>query len=104
MLHTIDLDDETSALLESLNRLTGLTVSELIDRRLVAQQAEEYEVLALVAAYPELREQAANLLQSFGPESLLAGIKRIAPCGYLTLAERFERKMSEVIGEPHTAS
>jgi hypothetical protein len=104
MLHKIDLDDDTSALLESLTRLTGLNVSELIDRRLSAQQAEEHELLALIAVHPELREQAANLLQSFGPEPLLVGIKRIAPCGYLTLAERFERQMSEVMGELRTAS
>lgn len=103
MLHKIYLDDETSALLESLHRLTGLTVSELIDRRMFTEQAADHEILALVTAHPELREKAANLFQSFGPEPLLVGIKRIAPCGYLTLAERFERKMSEVMGEPRTA-
>lgn len=47
-------------------------------------------MLALPDTYPELREQTANLLQSFGPEPLMEGIKRLAPPGYLTLAERFQ--------------
>jgi hypothetical protein len=103
MQYRINLDDDTSELLERLSHFTGLTPGELITRQLSAHRAEGYELLALVATHPELHEQAANLLQSYGPEPLSVGIKRISPRDYLTLAERFEREMSEVMNEPLTA-
>lgn len=98
MLHKIDLDDDTSELLKQLSDLTGLTSSELISRQLSAHHSEGHELLALVSAHPGLREQAANLLQSYGPEPLLDGIKRIAPMGYVTLSEQFKHELSEVLG------
>lgn len=104
MLHEVNLDDDTSDLYKQLSRLTDLTPGELIGRQSSAYEAEVHEVLALVAAHPELQEQAANLFQSYGPEPVLVGIKRIAPRGYLTLSERFEHEMSEVMGVPHMAS
>jgi len=97
MHYEINLDDDTSELYEQLSHLTSLTPSELINRQLSAHHAEGHELLALVHAHPELREQAANLFQSYGPEPLLDGIKRIAPRGYLTLGERFEHELNEVI-------
>jgi hypothetical protein len=99
MQYKVNLDDDTSELYEQLSHVTGLTLGELINRQLSSHHAEGHELLALVAAHPELHEQAANLLQSYGPEPMLVGIKRIAPRGYLTLAERFDREMSEVMGE-----
>lgn len=93
MLHKIDLDDDTSELLESLANLAGLNVGELVDRLLSAHLAGLHELLALVQTYPELRDQGANLLVSFGPEPLAVGIKRIAPPNYETLAERFVRSV-----------
>jgi len=104
MLHEIELDDDTSELLQQLNQLTGLTPADLIIRQLSAHHAEGHELLALVAAHPELHERAANLFQSYGPEPIFVGIKRIAPRGYLTLRERFEHGMNEVMGKPRTAS
>ena len=104
MLHNVNLDDDTLELYEQLSHLTGLTPGELINRQLSAHHAEGHELLTLIAAHPELREQAANLLQSYGPEPMLVGIKRIAPRGYLTLGECFEHEMSEVMGEARTAS
>ncbi|MEO5933214.1 MAG: hypothetical protein ABIQ08_06655 [Duganella sp.] len=74
--------------------LTGLTQGDIIDRTFAPMEAGLHEVLALVSAYPELREQAANIIVSFGPESIDKGIKRIAPPGYETLAARFEREMA----------
>jgi len=103
MPHKVNFDGDTSRLYEQLSHLTGLTPGELINRQLSAHHAEGHELLALVVAHPELHEEAANLLQSYGPEPLLVGIKRIAPRSYLTLAERFEHKMSEVMGKPRTA-
>jgi hypothetical protein len=68
-----------------------------ICRLLSAHLTSLHELLALVDAHPNMKEQAANLVVSFGPESLAAGIKRIAPAGYETLGEQFEREMSEVM-------
>ncbi|WBS02374.1 hypothetical protein OU994_29730 [Pseudoduganella sp. SL102] len=93
MIHRIDLDDDTSELLQAHSNLTGLTVSGLIDRLLSIHLPELHEVLALAATCPELRDEAANLIVSFGPEPLEAGIKRIAPADYRTLGEQFEREM-----------
>jgi hypothetical protein len=104
MQHRLNLDDDTAELYEQLSHLTDLTPGELINRQLSAHHAEGHELLALVSTHPELREQAANLLQSYGPEPMLVGIKRIAPPYYLTLSERFEREMSEVMDVPNTAS
>ena len=104
MQYKINLDEDTAELLEQLSHVTGLTAGELIERQLSAHHAEGHELLALVRAHPELQEQATNLFQSYGPEPMLVWIKRIAPRGYLTLGERFEHEMSEVMGEPRTAS
>lgn len=98
MQYRINLDEDTSELYEQLSRVTNMTPGELINRQLSAHHAEGHELLALVHTHPELREQAANLFQSYGPEPLLDGIKRIAPRGYLTLGERFEHELNEVIG------
>jgi hypothetical protein len=104
MQYRINFDDGTSEVLEQLSHLTGLTPGELINRQLSAHHAEGHELLALIVAHPELREQAANLLQSYGPEPLLVEIKRIAPRGYLTLGERFERELSVALGTEQMAS
>lgn len=98
MQYRINLDEDTSELYEQLSRVTNMTPGELINRQLSAHHAEGHELLALIHARPELREQAANLFQSYGPEPLLDEIKRIAPRGYRTLSERFEQELNEVIG------
>jgi hypothetical protein len=102
MQHKIYLNDDNSDLLKRLSSLSGLTDSELINRQLSAHQAEGHELLALVDAHPELLEQAANLLQSYGPEPLMVGIKAIAPKGYLTLGERFERELNRTLYNEQT--
>jgi len=99
MQYRINLDDDTSELYVQLSRVTSMAPGELIRRQLSAHHAEGHELLALVNAHPELHEQAANLFQSYGPESLLDGIKRIAPAGYLLLSEQFERELSDAIGQ-----
>lgn len=101
MNHHINLDDDTSELLQKHAALTGLTVNDLIDRLLSAHLPDLHELLALVSANPELHDQAANLLVSFGPATLASGISRIAP-QYETLAARFDREMNEVIGPTPT--
>jgi hypothetical protein len=95
MKHRIDLNDDTSILLHEYTKLTGLSVSDLIDRLLSSHLPDLHELLALVDAFPPLRDQAANLLVSFGPQPIAQGIACIAPAGYETLCERFKREMNE---------
>lgn len=104
MTTKIDLHEDAEALLVSHAALTGLTVGDLINRLLGAHVEELQELLALADTYPELREQSANLLQSFGPEPLMEGIKRLAPTGYLTLAERFQRDLRVALEPVQTTS
>jgi hypothetical protein len=81
MTTRIDLHEDTAALLANHATLTGLTIGDIINRLLGAHLAELHELLALADEHAELRAQAANLLQSFGPEPLMDGIRRIAPLG-----------------------
>jgi len=100
MNQTISLDADMADLLEAHTAMSGLSASDLISRLLSAHLPALHELLALVSAHPDLREQAANLLQSFGPESLADGIKHIAPVGYETLGEKFARQMTQFIDPP----
>jgi hypothetical protein len=98
MQYTITLDDDTSALYFQLSQITGLTIDEMVNRQLNGHHMDVYEALALASAHPELREEVANLFLSYGPEPLLVGIKRVAPEGYLTLAELFEQHVNGTVG------
>lgn len=97
MDQTISLDADMADLLQAHAALTGLSPSELISRLLSAHLPGLHELLALVGAHPEVRERAANLLQSFGPESLADGIQRIAPAGYQTLGQQFARQVAQLV-------
>jgi hypothetical protein len=96
MIQTINFDADMADLLKAHAALTGLSVSDLISRLLSTHLPDLHELLALVSAHPDVREQAANLLQSFGPESLTDGIKRIAPVAYETLGEQFARQVMQL--------
>jgi len=99
---TLTMNDDTADVLRQAADLTGLPVGDIIDRTFAPVEAGLHEMLALVSAHPELRDQAANLIISYGPESIEAGIKRIAPPDYLTLSARFEREMGEALAAPRT--
>lgn len=98
----ITLDDETADVLRQAYDLTGLSLGGIITRTLPLLEAECHEVLALVDAHPELRDEAANLFLSYGPEPIEAGIKRIAPPDYMTLSERFEQEVMESLTQSRT--
>lgn len=91
------LNPETAAIFDKMTDLTGLNGCEIICRPLAQIEMECVELLALADAHPELREQVANLMISYGPESVLDGIQRIAPPGYLTLGARFEREVNDAL-------
>jgi hypothetical protein len=98
----ITLDTNTMDTLDLFCELTNLPYGALIDRFVSAHTAAAHELMALADAHPELREQAANLIISFGPEPLEEGIKQIAPPGYQTLCQRIEREMVGGIGAART--
>lgn len=97
------MNDDTSEVLHQAADLTGLPIGDIIDRTFAPVEAALHEVLALVSTHPELRAQAANLIQSYGPEPIEAGIGRIAPPNYETLAARFKREMGEALDAPRAA-
>ncbi|GAB2857137.1 hypothetical protein GCM10027277_26930 [Pseudoduganella ginsengisoli] len=93
----LTLGDETAEVLRQIAGLTGLYGGDIIAQTLGPIEAGWHEVLALVGSHPEMRDKAANLIISFGPESIEAGIRSIAPVGYETLAARFAREIGEAI-------
>jgi hypothetical protein len=80
---------------------TGMTITVITNHLLGSHLPELHELDAFLelhsAGAGSLHEQGVNLMQSYGPESIIEGIARIAP-HYQTLAARFEREMDEVIG------
>jgi hypothetical protein len=94
MTHQINLDEDTAELINWHAAATGLTVSDLIDRLLSTHLPDLHELRTLMNSQPSVREEATNLLVSFGPDSLALGIKRIAPPGYQTEGARFTRSLS----------
>jgi hypothetical protein len=97
---TISLDEDTAAIIAKLAAHTGLSASDIISRLVDGYLAPLHEINAFLEAHPpagagSLHEQGANLIQSYGPESIMDGIARIAP-QYETLAARFNREMNEL--------
>lgn len=95
---SINLDEDTATIMAKLAAHTGLTASDIMIRLADGHLPELHEINAFLDAHPagagSLHEQGANLIQSYGPESIMDGIARIAP-QYETLAVRFEREMNE---------
>jgi hypothetical protein len=75
---------------------TGLSASDIGSRLLSAHLSELWELRTFLEAHPigsERHERGKNLLTSFGPESILSGIRRIAP-EYVTLEAQFLRSLN----------
>lgn len=100
MTQRITICEDTAAILERLEAHTGLTANGIVNRLLSSHLSELHEIDAFLETHPAgvglLHNEGKNLIQSYGPESLLEGIARIAPY-YETLAARFEREMNESI-------
>jgi hypothetical protein len=102
MKTTITLDYDTAELFHRLAVLSNLSIDTVGNRLFSGHLAEMHELEAFLETHPagpgSLHERGLNLIQSYGPESITEGITRIAPATYETLAARFEREMTEVIG------
>jgi hypothetical protein len=100
MTKRITLNEDLIEIMERLGEQTGLSVGSIANRLLGSHLADLHELDAFLEAHPgagSLHQQALNLMQSFGPESIMEGLSRIAP-NYLSLAARFEREFAETFG------
>jgi hypothetical protein len=99
---TIILDEDTAAILECLAAQTGLSIADIASRPLGAHLADFCELLSFLEAQraDTVRHDAGiNLLVSFGPESISAGLARIAP-EYEAHAQRFGRELNASTARP----
>ena len=99
MATRIALEEHTAALLAKLASATSLTPSAIVNRLLAGHLPELFELDEFLETHPAgspVHDEAVNLLVSHGPESVMAGIRRIAP-DYMTLGQRFEQKLAELL-------
>ncbi len=101
MTKRITLDGDLAVILGRLASHSGISVGAIANKVLASHAAEFYEIDAFLDAHPAgagtLHEQGLNLVQSYGPESIMDGLSRIAP-HYLTLESRFECELVEAFG------
>ncbi|MYN01547.1 hypothetical protein GTP41_05495 [Pseudoduganella sp. DS3] len=107
MTKRITLDGDMAVILGRLASRSGISVGAIANKVLASHAAEFYEIDTFLDAHPagagSLHEHGLNLVQSYGPESIIEGISRIAP-DYHTLAVRFERALADAIGKTPTRS
>jgi hypothetical protein len=105
MTKRITLNEDMAEIMARIATRTGMTISVITNHLLGSHLPELHELDAFLEVHPSgagsLREQGVNLMQSYGPESIMEGIARIAP-HYQTLAARIEREMDEAIGSTAT--
>lgn len=79
----ISLDDDSSELLTKLQRFTGLSPAQTIQKIFPAHLEELHAYLAWLEELPPgttlKNKMGPHLLQSYGPESLIQSIKNIDP-------------------------
>lgn len=105
MTKRITLNEDMAEIMARIATRTGVTIAVISNHLLGSHLHELHELDAFLEVHPagtsSLHEQGVNLMQSYGPESIMEGILRIAP-HYQTLAARFEREMDEAIGSTAT--
>jgi len=101
MTKRITLNEDMAEIMARIATRTGMTISVITNHLLGSHLPELHELDTFLEVHPagagSLHEQGVNLMQSYGPESIMEGIARIAP-HYQTLAARFEHEMDEAIG------
>ena len=102
MQTTITLDHDTAELFKRIGVQANLTICDIGNRLLSSHLSEMHELETFLEKNPaglgSLHDRGLNLIQSYGPESIMNGIARIAPAGYETLVALFERAVKEGIG------
>lgn len=98
----LSLDPDLSKVLKQTSDLTGVTETGIVTRILAGHLGELIEYNDWLAKQPEgskARILGANLMVSYGPANLLAGIKTLDPT-YQTDAERFEAAVKAAEFDP----
>jgi hypothetical protein len=89
---SLSIDDESMDLLKGIEALTGISPAQTIQKIFPAHLQELWEYRTWLEQLPAdskwLRAMAPQLLQSYGPENLIEGIKKLDP-GYVTEGEKF---------------
>jgi hypothetical protein len=105
MTKRITLNEDMAEIMERLATHTSMDIATIANHLLSSHLPELHELDAFLEGDPagagSLHEQGLNLMRSYGPESIVEGIARIAP-HYQTLAARFEHEMDEAIGSTAT--
>lgn len=94
---TLPLDESSIGLLKRIEMLTGSTAPQTIVKLWPSHLADLWEYVTWLEQLPEgpsrLRSLGENMLQSYGPETLVQSIKRIDP-NYKTEAEASSARSS----------
>lgn len=95
---TLALDEDTIALLKRLEPLTGLSPAQTIAKLTSAHLHELWEYLTWLEHLPEgpskQRSLGLNLIQSYGPDDLIDGIKKLDPT-FQTDGEKFAKSVTK---------
>lgn len=94
---TIALDDDTTELLKVLEGFTGSTPAQTVAKMFPAHLDELWEYrtwLEQLEKPSRLYSLGCNLLQSYGPGSLIDDIKRLDP-DYKTEGDKFAAALGE---------
>lgn len=90
---TLSFGEEEAHLFSKLNEITRIPTAAIAMKVLGAHYAELWEYLTWLESLPadahRERSLGINLLASYGPDALVAGIKQIDP-KYTTMAERMK--------------
>lgn len=95
---SLTLDEDSIALLKRLEKFTGLSPAQTLTKIWPAHLRELWEYLTWLEQLPEgpskRRSLGLNLIQNYGPDSLINDIKRIDPT-YQFESEKFEQSMKK---------
>ena len=105
MIHRVTLNEDLAEIIACLSAQTGLSANDITKLLLKGHLSELHELNTILDMHPagagSIHEQAANLIQSYGPESIMDGIARIAP-HWEMLAARFDREIKECTNQAST--
>ena len=96
---TLSLDPDTGELLKRLQKFTGLSPAQIVQMLLPSHLEELWAYLTWLEQLPKRPTKAQklgpHLLQSYGPETLIQGIKHLDPT-YETEGEKFVNRVNDL--------
>lgn len=96
---TVQLDEDSIALLKEVQEVSGMTPPQTIAKLWPSHMADLWEYVTWLKQLPpgpsRLRSLGRAMLQSYGPNTLVQNIKAIDPT-YVTDAEKFAQGLKDV--------